>query len=172
MEGFAPNSAPNLQPADNPENASTPIPSQPIDQPLHPPSTTPTNTTTTTMVEPTNPIGSPPRKKTRRAIDDAKRRALRRYSVEHPGASQKELRQWFADKFYHTISQSTISDILSAKYNHLDRDTRKDFKLTGRRASKADYPDLEAALFEWQQKIQKMKGNITGDILKAKASEI
>ena len=58
------------------------------------------------------------------------------------------------------------------KYTHLDNDTRKDFKLKGQRTSKADYPDLEAALFKWQQKIQKMKGTITGDILKAKASEI
>jgi hypothetical protein len=37
---------------------------------------------------------------------------------------------------------------------------------------KADYPNLEAALFKWQQKIQKMKGTIIGDILKAKALEI
>jgi hypothetical protein len=171
MEGLAPTSALNLIPP-NPENASTFIPTQPIDPPPPPPSTTATNATTTTTLEPTDHTGSPPRKKIRRAIDDAKRRALRRYRAEHPRASQKELQQWFTDKFYHTISQSTISEILSTKYTHLDNDTRKDFKLKGQRTSKADYPDLEAALFEWQQKIQKMKGTITGDILKAKASEI
>jgi hypothetical protein len=149
MEGLAPTSALNLIPP-NPENASTFIPTQPIDPPPPPPSTTAINATITTTLKPTDRTGSPPRKKIRRAIDDAKRRALRRYRAEHPRASQKELQQWFTDKFYHTISQLTISEILFTKYTHLDNDTRKDFKLKGQRTSKADYPDLEAALFEWQ----------------------
>jgi hypothetical protein len=70
------------------------------------------------------------------------------------------------------ISQSTISESLSKKFLYLNVNTRKDFKLTGQRASRADYPNLEAALFEWQQKLQKKKAPMTGDILKAKASEI
>jgi hypothetical protein len=37
---------------------------------------------------------------------------------------------------------------------------------------KGDWPVLEAALFEWQQRMQNKKATITGDILKAKAAEI
>ncbi|RKF58625.1 hypothetical protein GcM3_180027 [Golovinomyces cichoracearum] len=37
-----------------------------------------------------------------------------------------------------------------------------------RRHYKRDYPDLEAALFEWQQRVQKKDAAITQDILKAK----
>jgi hypothetical protein len=65
-----------------------------------------------------------------------------------------------------------ISELLSKKFLYLNVDTRKDFKLTGQRASRANYPDLEAVLFKWQQKLQKKKAPITEDVLKAKASEI
>jgi len=44
--------------------------------------------------------------------------------------------------------------------------------LAAKRHYKGDYPDLEAALFEWQQRIQKKDAVITQDILKAKAKEI
>jgi hypothetical protein len=44
-------------------------------------------------------------------------------------------------------------------------------QLGSKRRFKGDYPDLEDALFHWQQQIQK-KGVITGDILKAQAHRI
>jgi hypothetical protein len=62
--------------------------------------------------------------------------------------------------------------MLSGKYAHLDSDTRKEKTLGAKRYYMGDYPDLEAALFEWQQRMQKKKATITGDILKAKATEI
>jgi hypothetical protein len=53
-----------------------------------------------------------------------------------------------------------------------DTDTRKDTSLTLQRLSQSNWPDLEAALFEWQQKMQGQKAVITGDTLKQKAHEI
>jgi hypothetical protein len=41
-----------------------------------------------------------------------------------------------------------------------------------KRSSQGDWPDLEAALFEWQQRMQKKKAVITGDILKGQAIKI
>jgi hypothetical protein len=41
-----------------------------------------------------------------------------------------------------------------------------------KRSSQGDWPDLKAALFKWQQRIQKKKGVITGEILKAQATKL
>jgi hypothetical protein len=60
-------------PASDTENAPT---TTIISQPIPPP---PPPLSTTTTLEPTDCIGSPPRKKVRRGIDDSKRRALWRY---------------------------------------------------------------------------------------------
>ena len=38
------------------------------------------------------------------------------------------------------------------------------------RSSIGDWPDLEYALFEWQQRMEQKKAIVTGDILKTKAS--
>jgi hypothetical protein len=153
-------------PADGPENAptSTPI-SHPIDPPPPPP-------LTTTTFEPTDYIGPPPSKKQRRGIDESKRRSLRRYKHNNPGALHKELRTWFKTIYSHTISQSIVSESLGPRFLHLDVNTQKNYKLSSQRTSKPDFPDLEAALFDWQLKMQKKKAPITREVLKAKASEI
>jgi hypothetical protein len=36
----------------------------------------------------------------------------------------------------------------------------------------SDWPDLEYALFKWQQRIEAKKAIITGDILKTKAKQL
>jgi hypothetical protein len=109
-------------------------------------------------------------KKRRMPIDDALRRKIRRHNQEHPGG-QAQLIQWVIEETGRKLQQSTISDILSAKYDYLDLDERKDRHLTTQRHNKSDWPDLEAALFEWHQKMQKQKATLTGDVLKAKAHE-
>jgi hypothetical protein len=67
------------------------------------------------------------------------------------------------------LAQGKISEILGPKYQHLDAGNRKDAALHSQRRSVADHPDVEGALFGWQQQIQKRKGTITGHVLKAKA---
>jgi hypothetical protein len=111
--------------------------------------------------------------KKRRAISDAERLSIRKRAREHPG-QQGELVKWFYQETSHQLNQSLISKILSAKYDYLDaKDVKKDKKeLEGKRYSEGDWPDLEAALFEWQQRMQKNKAIITGDILKEKASKL
>jgi hypothetical protein len=40
------------------------------------------------------------------------------------------------------------------------------------RSSTGDWPDLEMALFEWQQRMEQKKAIITGDILKERAKKL
>ena len=66
-----------------------------------------------------------------------------------------------------------ISKILSNAYAHLDSlDKKKDrIALESRRNIPGNWPDLEAALFEWQQWMEDNKAIITQEILKNKAGE-
>jgi hypothetical protein len=65
-----------------------------------------------------------------------------------------------------------MSIILSQKFPYLDSTNMKPKTLAAKRHHKADCPDLEAALFEWQQQMQHKNALITQEILKAKAKEI
>jgi hypothetical protein len=107
----------------------------------------------------------------RRAITDLERRNIRRRYTEHPG-QQVHIASWFEQQTGHRLGQGQISTILSDKYAYLDNDSRKPSELGSKRNYDGDYPELEAALFEWQQRMQQKKAVITGDILKAKASEL
>jgi hypothetical protein len=108
----------------------------------------------------------------RKAITDLERRKIRCRNNEHP-ASQSQLISWYEQQpGGRKLTQGQISSMLSEKYIYLDSDTQKKITLSAKRHYRGDYPDLEAALFEWQQRIQKKEATITGDILKAKATEI
>ena len=68
-----------------------------------------------------------------------------------------------------------ISKVLGPKYDHLDDiDKKKDRHLLQdkKRSSAGDWPDLEAALFEWQQRIEQKKAIVTSEILKEKAKQL
>ena len=65
-----------------------------------------------------------------------------------------------------------ISRCLSDTYSYLDNIEKKKEKEDlnqKKRTSRGDWPVLEAALFEWQQRMEAKRAIITGDILKAKA---
>ena len=109
--------------------------------------------------------------KRRRAVTDLERRNIRQHHTEHPG-TQQALISWFNAQTGHLLNQAQISKILSPKYSYLDNNTQPTTHLQSKRHFKSDWPDLEAALFEWQQRMQHKGGIITGDILKAVASTI
>jgi hypothetical protein len=108
----------------------------------------------------------------RRAITDLERRNIRRRR-DTTGETQKELITWFAAQpSGRPLTQGQISTVLSPTYAYLDTDSRKASQLSSKRRFKGDYPDLEDALFHWQQQMQKKKAIITGDVLKAQAHQI
>lgn len=116
------------------------------------------------------PSSGPPSKKKRRAVSDAERKALRDYYFDPVNGkpSHKFLRQWFFEKFQHLPSQSTISESLSATFAHLD--TQSSVRPEHKRQRISLWPDLEAALFEWQQRMMHKNATVTGDILREMAS--
>ena len=88
---------------------------------------------------------------------------------------QQELIDWFTATTGHPLSQSQVSNILGPSYDYLDgAHTKKDIqKMKGKiRSSGGDWPDLDHALFEWQQRMEQKKAIITGEILKTKAREL
>lgn len=103
-------------------------------------------------------------KKRRRVVTDADRARIREHNRLHP-SPQRHLVAWFKYETGHELNQSQVSKILSSDYDYLD--TGKHKNVTKHRSP--DYPDLEIALFEWQQRQQKKKNIVTGDLLKGQA---
>jgi hypothetical protein len=114
-------------------------------------------------------------KKRRRALTDADRLMIRKRNQTHPLAHQKDLANWFTATTGHPLDQSQISRILGPRFNYLDGEhTQKDIRgMKGKsRLSLGDWPDLEMALFEWQQRMEQKRAIITGEILKTKAGQL
>lgn len=80
----------------------------------------------------------------RHQITTAERSALRKYAQNHPQIRQIQLQEWFQSQFGHYLSQGTISDSLSTRFQILDSEnihTRT--KLRFQR-----WLELKVALFE------------------------
>ena len=115
---------------------------------------------------------SPPQKRSRsghrHGITDAQRRELRQYWAKAPvnaKPTQNQIATWFSAKF-HPISQSTVSDSLKPTYDYLD--TEKKLERPERLAHKdGNWPDLEAALFEWQLATNRKNNTVTGLLLRS-----
>ena len=115
----------------------------------------------------------PTSKKRRRAISHLEKKALRRYYFEETNRqpTYDELQTWFHDQYDHTLSKSSLTDILRGdKYKHLDDNTLP--RPNAKKNREAAWPDHDAALFEWQQRMQSKRVPITGELLKAAARRI
>jgi hypothetical protein len=123
------------------------------------------------MASNTSSSSSIPQK--RKGVTDSERAILRKRNKEHPG-KQFELINWFLQEHGHKLDQGQVSRILSSKYDYIDNlDKKKDkLALQAKRSSRGEWPELEAALFEWQQHMQKRRAVITGDILKEQAAKL
>jgi DDE superfamily endonuclease/Tc5 transposase DNA-binding domain/Fission yeast centromere protein N-terminal domain len=108
----------------------------------------------------------------RKAVTDGDRAILRKRYQEHP-CKQSDLINWFRQETGHKLDQSQVSRILSKKYDYVDDlDKKKDkLALQAQRSSVGEWPELEAALFEWQQRMQKKRAVITGELLKQQAAK-
>jgi hypothetical protein len=106
----------------------------------------------------------------RKGVSDTERALLRKRNKEYP-STQTELINWFLQETGHKLSQAQVSRTLSPQYDYIDNlDKRKDkVALQAQRSRVGNWKDLDSALFEWQQRLQKKKAVITGEILKAQA---
>ena len=108
----------------------------------------------------------------RKAISDIDRQRICKRNKDYP-RHQSMLIAWFCQETSYQLNQSSISKILSSKYDYLDDlNKKKDkTKLESKRTSAGDWPELEEALYEQQQRMQKQGAVITGEILKAQAAK-
>ena len=85
----------------------------------------------------------------RHGFSDFERQKIRAHYQSHPHLLQSQLAQWATNFFRRRINQSSISEILSNKFKHLD--IAKLLRGQGRRERKRDakHPLLEEALFKW-----------------------
>ena len=86
-------------------------------------------------------------KKRRRAFTDLERHNIRARNRTHPGP-QQHLINWIKETTGCTASQSSISEILSSKFDYIDNPALKPKNLHSQRHYEGDWPDLEHALFE------------------------
>jgi hypothetical protein len=106
----------------------------------------------------------------RKGVTDSECAVLRkRYKKHH--YKQSDLINWFIQETGHKLDQGQVSRVLSSKYDYIDDlDKKKDkMALQAQRWRVGEWKELDVALFEWQQCMQKKKAVITGEILKSQA---
>jgi hypothetical protein len=105
----------------------------------------------------------------RQAISNRQKAALREQHRQFPSATQQQLAHWFNEKYNHRPTQSTLSAILSSKYEYLDTNP-SDHIINVKRRRTAKWPDLEAALIHW---ITLAEGNIpiSQEVIREKARD-
>lgn len=102
----------------------------------------------------------------RSVISLQQKQALRAHKKQHPTLSNLALKQWFEASFQQTIAPSSVSEILSKKYDHLDGELHRE--PNQKRFRRENWPELEEALFQWIQRAEEHI-TISGLILREKA---
>ncbi|KAJ5410950.1 mariner-Tc1 transposon family protein [Penicillium crustosum] len=86
------------------------------------------------------------------AISIEQKQALRAHRRAFPTFPNIELKRWFEAKYQQVISTSSVSEILSAKYTHLDNPINR--TQSQKRFRQEFWPELEDALFQWIQRVE------------------
>lgn len=111
---------------------------------------------------------STPSKRPALGITGTQKQALRVWAQsQNPRPSQSQCSAWFEQTYGRSLSQSTISTILSKKFDHLDAGPAS----TLRRQLAPQWPLLETPLCEWLAS-QEPGSTPTADIIITKAREI
>ncbi|KAI0997477.1 hypothetical protein K3495_g10709 [Podosphaera aphanis] len=97
------------------------------------------------------------------------RGGLRVYAAQHPRLTQHQLKAWFEEEFQRMITQASVPESLSSKYNHLDNDTMVTFS-SQQRERPPKWPELDEAMALWQKEKEKEKSiPITGHLIRQQA---
>ena len=104
----------------------------------------------------------PPQK----SITNAQKAALRTQRQLQPHLSNLEIRDWFQQTYNQSISPSSVSEILSSRYQSLD--TTESLRPTLKKRRKEHWPELENALYQW---IYQAEAHIiiSGEVIHGKA---
>ena len=101
------------------------------------------------------PVSSEASKKRRRAITNDEKREIRAYyfsTTHHKRPTLDALQEWYRQKHPHLpVARSSLGEIVSPKYAILDdNSTSTVVSLGAARMRRAQYPDLKAALHQFQ----------------------
>ena len=122
-----------------------------------------------------DPVPSHKSAKTRRAITDAERidlRAHKRALMQENGKwSNREMNDFFQEKYGRVLPRSTMNDTLSAKFEYLEEEEHP-LRSELKRHRAPQWPDLEVAVFDWQQRMLKKGSTVTGDDIRRMAKKL
>ena len=113
-----------------------------------------------------------PERLRRHGVSERERQQIRVYCREHPGKPQRDAARFFTDQFRSPIRQSIVSDSLKPKYKYLDLLVLQRGQEGFERRRAPENPELEEALFEWQQRMQAADILVTGDLIRAMAIKL
>lgn len=104
---------------------------------------------------------------------EAERQAVRDYAATHPGTTWRYIKRWFESTYpSKQITQSQISKFINSKRPRVPSDSQiGKLQPTTKRLKTGKHPELDAALFEWQQVMQKRKIAVSGLLLQEKAAQ-
>nr|KMM72253.1 centromere binding protein Cbh2 [Coccidioides posadasii RMSCC 3488] len=88
----------------------------------------------------------------RTAISIEQKKELRSHKALNPSLSNKALKQWFEALYKQKIALSSVSEILSKRYEHLDRPVNR--TSNQKRYRREHWPELETALYLWIQQAE------------------
>ena len=113
-----------------------------------------------------------PERLRRHGVSERERQQIRVYCRKNPGKPQRDAARFFTDQFRRPIRQSIVSDSLKPKYKYLDSLVLQRGQEGFERRRVPDNPELEEALFEWQQRMQAAAILVTGDLIRAMAIKL
>ena len=81
------------------------------------------------------------------------------------------MNDFFQEKYGRVLPRSTMNDTLSAKFDYLDEEDHP-LRSELKRHRAPQWPDLEVAVFDWQQQMLKKKNTVTGEDIKRMAKKL
>ena len=121
------------------------------------------------------PIPTLEPKKRRHAITDEERKDLRVHKQalmqENGEATTSQMIEFFNSRYGRVLHPSIISKSLSDRFKHLDEEDRP-LHPESKKHRKSYWPDLDAAVFSWQQQMLKKKKTVTNEALKGVAKKL
>lgn len=122
-----------------------------------------------------DPITHPKPRQSRRAITDAERKDLRVHKQvlmqENGKWTTNQMVDFFYKKYDRVLDQSTISRSLSDTFKHLDGEDRP-LHPDSKKQRTSYWPDLDAAVFDWQQQMLRKKKTITDEAIRSTAKKL
>ena len=92
------------------------------------------------------------------------------YQTQYPKPTQKATAAWFLDKYGFRITQSTVSESLSQRFDNIDKADQS--ATVVQRQQAPAWPKLEAILLEQQRVIKSQGGCTSTKLLQAQARKI